>query len=85
MGCRIRWGLGGGGGGGADRIRGRGREEMASHTFMTKQELESGISKDEADRTSSIKKQNRDILGMGFCKKGIIRKAYPLQLNNLQQ
>lgn len=43
---------------------------MAAHTLITKQELESGISKDEADRTSSIKKQNRDILGMGFCKKG---------------
>ena len=37
-------------------------------TLMAKQELESGISKGVVDLTSSIRKQNRDILGMGFCK-----------------
>ncbi len=43
-------------------------------TLMAKQELESGISRDVVERTSSSKKQNRDILGMGFCKKARQRR-----------
>ena len=34
---------------------------------MTKEELESGISSSDVERTSSIKKQKRDIFGMVFC------------------
>ena len=41
---------------------------LHQHTLMTKHEFESGISKGDAERTSSIKKQNRDILGMVLCK-----------------
>jgi len=34
---------------------------------MTKEEVESGISSRDVERTSSIKKQKRDIFGIMFC------------------
>ena len=38
-------------------------------TLITKQESESGTSREEEDRTSSIRKQNRDVFGVVFCRK----------------
>ena len=42
---------------------------------MTKQEVESGISRADVERTSSIRKQNRDILGVELWRGHVTRQG----------
>ena len=59
---------GGGRGGGGGREEG-GREERKEgrHTLTTKVKRESGSSRSVVERTSSNRKQNRDIFGKELC------------------